>query len=232
MNTYRYNAVVVGVLYIAATVAGVLSVVALSPVKDAADFLVAYAANDNRVIAGALLEITMAVAIAGIGFMIYPVLRKVNEGLALWYVGARLVESVMFIVGVICLLSVLSLSQELVTAVGPDASYFQSLGTVLLAARDWSAGMLSNVAGFGLSMLFFYYLLYRSRLVPRWLSGWGLVGAIPYIAAGILILFGEDTGTSFITLMYLPIAVNEMVLAVWLIVKGFNQPAIAALETG
>jgi hypothetical protein len=120
-----------------------------------------------------------------------------------------------------------TLSQEYVKAGAPDASYFQSLGTLLLAARDW-AGVLGSFA-FILGALMYYYIFYQSKLIPRWLSVWGLIGVPFWIAAELLLMFGliEHFSTNAI-LLDIPIAINEMVLAVWLIVKGFNPSAIAS----
>jgi hypothetical protein len=230
MNTCRKTAVFTGVLYIVATVAGVLSVVVLGSLLDSTNYLMDLSANETKVMAGALLELTMALAVVGIAFMMFPLLRKVNEAGALWYIGTRFIESILFIVSVLALLSILTLSQEFVIAETHDVSYFYTIGAVLLSVREMAAEVLSNIVGFGISTLFFYYLLYRSRLVPRWLSVWGLIGAPLYIAAGFIIFFVDDPSQNILTPLYLPIAVNEMVLALWLIIKGFNKSAIASLS--
>jgi hypothetical protein len=230
MDTCRKTAVFTGVLYIVATVAGVLSVVVLGSLLDSTNYLMDLSANETKVMAGALLELTMALAVVGIAFTMYPLLRKVNETGALWYLGTRFIESILFIVSVIALLSLLTLSREFVDAAAHDVSYFQTIGTVLMEARETAAEVFSNIVGFGISTLFFYYLLYQSKLVPRWLSVWGLIGAPLYIAAGFVVFFVEDPDQNILTLLYLPIAVNEMVLALWLIIKGFNKSAIASLS--
>jgi len=229
MNSNRKTARIVGVLFITATVAGILSVVFSGSILDAPDYLIKVSANESQVIIGALFVLIMAFACTGIAIWLYPVIRKHNEALALGSVGFRLIEGVFHLVGVIGLLSLLTLSQEYVKAGAPDASYFQSLGTLLLAARDW-AGVLGSFA-FILGALMYYYIFYQSKLIPRWLSVWGLIGVPLWIAAELLIMFGliESFSTNAI-LLDIPIAVNEMVLAVWLIVKGFNSSAIASLS--
>ena len=225
MNSYRKNAIIVGVLFIIATVVPLLSFPFTRHV-DTPDYLIKVSANATQVIIGALFVLIMGLAVVGIAIWLYPVLKKHNEALALGSVGFRIIEGVLFIVGVIGLLSLVTLSQEYVKAGAPDASYFQSLGTLLLAARDW-AGVLGSFA-FILGALMYYYIFYQSKLIPRWLSVWGLIGVPLWIAAELLIMFGliESFSTNAI-LLDLPIAVNEMVLAVWLIVKGFNPSAIA-----
>jgi len=226
MNSNRKIAIIAGVLIIVGMVVGVLSVVS---VIEEPDYLIKVSANENQVIIGALFVLIMGLACAGIAIWLYPVLKKHNEALALGSVGFRIIETVLHIVGVIGLLSLVTLSQEYVKAGAPDASYFQSLGTLLLAARDW-AGVLGSFA-FILGALMYYYIFYQSKLIPRWLSVWGLIGVPLWIAAELLIMFGliESFSTNAI-LLDIPIAVNEMVLAVWLIVKGFNSSAIASLS--
>jgi hypothetical protein len=160
--------------------------------------------------------------------MMFPISRKHNEALALGYVVFRgALETVTYITGVISWLLLLTLSQEYVKAGAPDASYFRTLGTLLLEAGDWNHHILTIV--FPLGALMFYYLLYQSKLIPRWLSGWGFIGATMLLAVGLLGMFGLVTEFSVLgILLALPIALNEMVLAVWLIVKGFNPSAIAS----
>ncbi len=229
MNSYRKNARIPGVLFLIATVAGILSAVFSASILDAPNYLINVSANESQVIIGALFVLIMAFACAGIAIWLYPVLRKHDEALALGSVGFRLIEGVFHLVVVASMLSLLTLSQEYIKAGAPDASYFQSFGTLLHAAGDW-AGMLGSTA-FILGALMYYYLFYQSKLIPRWLSVWGLIGVPFWIAEILLSLFGliEPFSTNTI-LLDLPIAINEMVLAVWLIAKGFNPSAIASLS--
>ena len=218
MDLFRKIAIVVGVLFITATVAGLVSGVFLGP-RNESDYLTAISANENQMILSAAFYALMAVAVAGIAIVIYPVLKKYNEVLAIGYVGARLVEGILFAVGVTALLTLITLSQEFVAAGAPDPSYFQTFGTVLKAAGDW-AYMLGELAFF-FSALMLYYLLYKTKLVPQWLSGLGLIGAIMW-PVGSLSLAGSTYSGYFYALIF----VQEMILAVWLIVKGFNPQVI------
>ena len=227
MNTYRKTAISVGVLFIIATVLGVLGRSFSQPILDAPDYLIKISANENQVIIGGLLSLLAAFASAGIAIGLYPVLKKHHEALALGSVGLRVMEGMLYIVGVVGLLSILTLSQEYVKAGASNASLFQASGTSLLAVRDW-AGKLSIIA-FTLGALMYYYVFYQSKLIPRWLSGWGFLGAALSLAAALLAISGQIIyfSTVFI-LLQVPIGVQEMVLAVWLIVKGFNPSAIAS----
>jgi hypothetical protein len=217
MNANNKTARMVGALFITAMVAGMLRYVLLDPILDAPDYLVNTSTHKTQVIIGVLSFFVLAVALAGIAIVMYPILRKQNEALALGYVAARIVEGVLFIVAVLAILTLWTLSQKYVEAGAPDASYFQTLGELLLAVRYWAYNVLWPVI-IGLGSLMFYYLLYQSKLIPRWLSVWGLIGA-PLFPVSWLSLFGPKISGPFL----LPLVANEMVLAVWLIVKGFNS---------
>jgi len=226
MNSDRKTAIIVGVLYIIGTVAGIISKV-FGPNLDTPDFLATLSANKDKVLIGGLFEFTMAVLTVCIPILLYPILKKYNEALALGHVVFRTLETVFFIVCAISLLTLLTLSQEFVIAGTLDASYFQTLATLLLAIREFGGGVFATIV-FSLSALILNYILYRSKLVPRWLSGWGLIGATLYLGSGFLPLFGHDTRSTIFLLMEAPTFLQEMVLAVWLIVKGFNPSAIAS----
>jgi len=228
MNSNKKTARIVGVLYIIGTIAGMLSVVLTRPVLGGSDFLVNVSTHEIQIIAGALFVLIMGFALAMVPVMMFPLLKKYNEALALGYVVFRgALETVMYIVLAISWLLLIPVSQEYVKAGTPDASYFQTLGAVLLKGHDLIGPVQTIV--FCLGALIFYYLLYQTKLIPRWLSGWGLIAIIPYLAAGLLVLFGffGPLSTSEIVLVF-PLALQEMVMAVWLIVKGFNPSSIAS----
>ena len=222
MNTNRKTTIIVGVLFIIGTVGLALSVVLVGSILDDPDYLIEFSANENRIIIGALLVLISGFALAMVPVMMFPIFKKYNEALALGSVVFRgALEAVIYIAMVISWLLLLTVSQEYVKAGAPDASYFQILGTLLLKANDQINPILEIV--FSLGALMIYYLFYQSKLIPRWLSVWGLIGAILYLAAGLFAMFSVDFG-----ILLAPLALQEMVLAVWLIVKGFNPSAIAS----
>ena len=229
MNTYRSNAIIAGVLYIIGTVAGILSLVLSQPVRAAQDALAGVAANANQVIVATLCVLLMGLSLAMVPVVLHPILRRYNEVLALGYVVFRgALETVACFVTVGIWLLVLALGQLYVQAGAPAASGFPTAAALLL-----KAGEFSSVAGivFCLGASMFYTVLVQSRLVPRWISGWGLAAVIPYLAAEFLALFALlDPLSATASLLFVPMALQEMVLAVWLIVKGFNPSAIAALS--
>jgi hypothetical protein len=230
MNTHRKNARWAGVFYIIATVAPILTIFFIGFLggvvaggEPIPDYLFNVSANKNQVLGGMFIELIWALAVVGIIVTLFPILKKHNEASALGFSALRFIEAISTIVKSIILLTLLTLSQESVKAGVPDASYFQTTGDLLLAARGW-AFLIGSGLVWSLSALILNYLLYRSKLIPRWLSVWGLVGAALSLANYLPEFFGIDS----IELLYLPIAVQEMVFAVWLIVKGFNSSAIAS----
>jgi hypothetical protein len=231
MNTYRKNAISVGVLFIIGTAAGVISLgLFTGPILDAPNYLANVAANEASVILGAFLELVMGVALVGVALSVYPVLQKFSAPLAVGYFGARIVECVIYMMGVVSLLTLMTLSQESAGTGVPGDPYVRAAGQLLLAAREWGGHVVLDVAVFPIGALILNYSLYRARLAPRWLSGAGLAGAVLYWAAGILVMFGflAPLETPHIALQA-PLGVQELVLAVWLIVRGFN-PAVIVTE--
>ena len=229
MNGNRKNAIIVGTLFMIATIATSISQILVSPILDTSNVLVNISANANRLIPGILLELVNALASAGIAIAIFPVLKNYTEGMAIGYVSFRTIEAAIGVVASIDLLSLLTLSQVSIIADIPVASDIKYLSAFLLAAHDWAFLMVLII--FSLGALMLYPALYNSKLVPRIISIWGLVGSIMLIAANLLILFGYTSINSITdNLLSLPIALNEMILALWLIARGFELSAIASLS--
>lgn len=228
MNTNRKTAVIVGVLYIIGTVAGILSVVFTQPILNAPDYLIKVSTNQNQIVLGALFVLTMGFALAMVPVVIFPILKKHNEAMALGYVVFRgALETITYIAMAVNWLLLIIVSQEYAKAGAPLASSFQAMGALSQKASDSFSTILIIV--FGLGALMLYYVFYQSKLVPRWLSAWGFIAIILHLATGFLILFHLQSSFSTInTIMNLPIFLQEMVMAVWLIVKGFDASAIAS----
>ncbi|MDD5371077.1 MAG: DUF4386 domain-containing protein [Anaerolineaceae bacterium] len=225
MNTTRKTAVFTGVIFIIATVTPLLAS-ALVPSLTGADYLTNLSANANRVTAGALLYLIGYLACAGIAVVMYPVLKKWNEGFALGSVIFRTIEAAFYMVGVVSLLSLLTLGQQFISTGAAERTSLQAIGGSLVSVKS-HAGLLA-VFAFCLGGFMYYTLFFQSRLIPRWLSGWGIAAIILMMAACGLSLSSGNPITSYIPLAA-PIFLQEMVLAVWLIVKGFNPSAVAAL---
>jgi hypothetical protein len=195
------------------------------PVIDLPDYLTQIPPNAGQVLWGAFFQFLMMAAFVGMALALYPILKRHSESLALGYVGFRLVAAAFIVLGVILLLLLLTLGQEYAKAGAPIASHFQTIGELLRSGRDW-VNHVGTILTLSVGGLMFYALLYRARLVPRWLSGWGLVGTALTVTASFLFMFRVvDLLTS--VYMNLPLALLEMVFAVWLIAKGFNSTVVA-----
>ena len=227
MDTYRRSGIVTGILFIVATAAGILALSA-KPFLDAPDYLRLISANEPRVLTGAFLVFIMGWSGAGIGISMYPILRRHNEGLALGAVGFRIIEGVFHCVNAVLILTLATLSREFIKAGPADTAQFQILGALLREGRTWVSDM-AGLPAWCISAYLYYSLFFKTRLVPRWLSVWGLAGVSLAVAASILVLLRQIANMSAVQmLMCFPIFLQEMVLAVWLIAKGFNPSAAAA----
>ncbi len=225
MNSNKMIARIVGVLYIIGTVAGVLSVVFTKAILDSPDYLAQIAAHETQIILGAGCILIMGLALALVPVVMFPVLKKHNQTLALGYIVFRgALETTTYIVVVMMSLLLVTLGREWTTAVTPHTSSLQTAGILLQEASDWSSVITTFV--FILGAVMFYYVLYAANLIPRWISGWGLIAVMPYLLAGFLVMFGLIGHMSPIdTILRLPLGIQEMVLAVWLIAKGFSTVA-------
>jgi hypothetical protein len=230
VNSTREIALVTGVFFIITIVAAIPPAFVLYvPVLNDPNYIVGVGA-DTRVLLGAFLEVITAIAIIGTAVTLFPILKRQNEGFALGYVAARVFESTI-IVGIISLLSVVTLRQDIAGASGADAALLLTVGKSLVAIHDWTfllgPGLMPGVNGVLLG-----YLMYSSRLVPRPLALLGLVGGPLLIASWTATLFGLYEQVSvWGAIATLPVAVWELTLGIWLIVKEFNPSAIASLST-
>ena len=214
----RKAAVWIGVLYIIGTVALVLSAVVTGGILTGPDYLAQVAAQPNQVAIGALLVLLAGFALAMVPVVFWPVGKRYNATLAMGYVVFRgALEGAIYIATALGWLLLIALSTQ--PGAAPLASFVRTTETVI-----WDQLL---AIPFVLGALMFYVLLYQSRLVPRWLSVWGLVGAALYIVPPLGSMFGVSLG-----LLMAPLAVQEMVMAVWLIAKGFSPAALAAESAG
>jgi hypothetical protein len=214
-NEYRWTAVIVGSMFIIATITAIASMMNIGSILEPSKLLENIPKNENRLIISVLLELTLAISVMGIGFMMYPLLKKENESLAVGYVVFRLAESLLIIIASVCIMVLVTLSQDYNNGIW-DAGDFEPLGILLLSIRDWSF-IIGTLIFLGLGGVMLNYGLFRLKLVPRWLSGWGFIGASMVIIYGVFSLFGYDP--SFLAVL---IGIQEMVFALWIIIRGFG----------
>ena len=228
MRTYRGNAIAAGVMLIGCTASAILYIVPLGGPLSAPVDLAKLAANENGVVLAALIEFVWAATGAGIAVALFPVLRRHNRALALGSVVARAGEAVLVLVGTLGLLVLFSLSEDAVAAGSAGLPSADTLANLLVAGREWLHGLVGPLA-FALGAFLYYWVLFKSRLIPRWLSGWGIIAIALNVFSTIYGAFAQDFGLSSVsTAINIPILLQEMVLAVWLIAKGFDRTALAS----
>jgi hypothetical protein len=230
MNTYKKNAIVVGILFIACTGASIVGPLLAGSSLNTLDYLNQLAGHPNQTVIAVLIEFIWAATGAGIAIGLYPVLKKYSPALALGSASFRIVEGVLVLAGTLSLLALSSMGQEFIKAGASATAAFQTSGTMLIDVRDWAQWTMGFLA-FNLGALLYYTVLFRSKLIPRWLSGWGFIGALIGLGTTIYTAFNPDFYSETLhTLLNMPIGLQEMVLAVWLIAKGFNRNALASIS--
>lgn len=234
MNTYRMNAVMTGVLYFLGTVFGILgtviggkvltSIVTIKPLVGV-DILSLVAADSSRLIGGAFIYLMMGISLGMMTVFLYPIFRKDSEELAMGMVIFRgALEGTWYFISTLSILALIALGNEYI-AIGANSAALQSMGNVLYQFQD-RLGAVGYIL-FLIGAMCLYLSFYRTRLIPRWLSVWGFIGVVFTMSSTLLHLFHIDTGYEFY--MEMVLAPQEIVMAIWLIVKGFNPSAIAAL---
>lgn len=227
VREHRAAATIAGILFIIGTVAGILSkAVTLFPVRNADDPLAYAADHPGTVATGALLVLVMGLSLALVAVVLFPVLRRVDEVLATGYLIIRgAVETATYVIVAIAWLLLVPLAATMSAGPGTASPAGVRLGTLVIDS-DGASVIMSLV--FCLGAALFYVLLYRSRIVPRWITLWGLAGIPLYVAAYLLAMYGVvGINSSAVNLLCLPLAVQEMVLAVWMIARGFRPAAVS-----
>lgn len=227
--TYRRHAITAGVLFIIATAFLFVGEAFYKPALTAPDVLASAAASKSRIVFGILVEFTCVLAIPLIAVALYPVLKRVSVALAIGYVAFRLFEAMIFASSEIDRLLILALSEAYNAAPVAQTEALEMLLRAMSGGETLSGttGPIYNLV-FVIGMLMLNWMLWQSRLVPRWISGWGMISALVLGGLVIVVLFTQVPDTVAIVLI-VPLAVQEMVLALWFIFKGFDQVALARL---
>lgn len=226
VNTYRREATIVGVLFIIATAFLFVGDAFYGPLLDTPDYLQAAYPNRMTAIIGILIEFSCIIAIPLIPVFAFPVLRKHSETLALSYVVFRLFEAVIFVLVDITKLSLIKVSELHLAADPSNADTIANIGATIQSWNEWS--WVFYVFIFAIGTLIFNTVLFQSKLLPRWVSVWGLIAALLMVASASLAMFEVELPDAVFGLLVVPIGVQEMVLAVWLIIKGFDTRYLEA----
>ena len=224
MISTRRTSITTGGLFIVATVAA-LAAAAVVPSLTGTDYLTAVADQPNRLAFAALLYLIAAGSSVGIAIALYPLLKRINTALALGSVVFRTIEAVFYTAAVVSLLSIPLLGRQLATAPADNRAAIQAFADAFLGMREHSTSV--GAFAFTVGALMYYIVFYRARLVPRWLSGWGVAATLLMMTGLLLSLFSDSPVTGYIFL-FLPILVQELVLAGWLLVKGIRPSALTS----
>jgi Domain of unknown function (DUF4386) len=226
MDSLRKTALVAGVFYLI-TFISIPTLALYGPVKNHRDWILG-SGGHTAVLVGGFLEVIVALAGIGTAVTLYPVVKRQNEGVALGFVAARVVEAGMIFTGVISLLSLLALRQDLGGAAGANPAALVTTAASHVAVYNWTF-LLGQSLMPGINALLLGSLLYRSRLVPRIIPLLGLIGGPLLIIAVIATLFrGTGHIPPLAVLAAIPVAAWELSLGVWLVVKGFKPSPITA----
>ena len=229
IESSRKAALVAGVFYLITFIASIPALFLLSPLLNNADYVVSSGA-DTRVIFGGFLELVTALAGIGTAVALYPVIKRQNEAFALGFVANRTFEAAVIVIGVVCILAVVSLRQD-GGAAGTDAASMIAVGQALVSVREGT--FLVGVAFVGcLNAVLLGYPLYRSRLVPRLIPAMGLIGAPLLLSAAIGMMFDlHEYGSAWSVIGTVPIFLWELSLGLWLVFKGFKPSRALAPDS-
>jgi hypothetical protein len=233
VSSTRKSSLVAGIFFIVTFVTSIPAAFILyHPVLNNAHYIVAGAGTDNSLSLGAFLEVLLVLAGVGTAVTLFPILKRQNEGLALGYVAARILESTVIVVGIISLLSIATLRQHLTGAGGAEAATLITTGKSLVAVHNWTFLMGPGLLGSGIGNgMLLGWLMYRSGLVPRRMAVLGLVGGPLVVISGIAVMFGLYKQTSgWSGIATLPEFAWELSLGIFLIVKGFKPSSIVPEE--
>jgi hypothetical protein len=214
MTEYRKASLLIGVLYISGTVLGILSVVFTGPMGNSPEYCTQIASKENQYILGTVCILCMGFSLAFIPIILYPVLQKQSKPLALSYVIFRgALETVTYIATFVCMLLLLE--------IGKKINELENMSILLFKLRELTT--LTTTYVFSIGAFIFYFILYQSKLIPHWLSLWGIGAILLHFATGLLIMFGLQTVMTPINfMMNFPIFLQEMVMAIWFIIKGLD----------
>jgi hypothetical protein len=219
-SPYRTTARVVGAVYLAGFVVGIVGIMLIQSVLGAPDRLSTISTNSMTLAFAAILWLMAVVGDAAHGVLMFPVLKPHSERIAVGYLAFRIMDAVFIAIMVLFVLLQIPLGSAYLNAAAADAPALQALSTVFAQAQLYAYEM--GMITLGLSGLMLCSTLYRAQLLPRWLAIWGLVGYAIILVGMVSAIMGSGLGD----LSSLPGGLWEMFVGVWLIVKGFNTPAI------
>ena len=216
-----------GIFYLLTFAVSIPAWIMLTPILDNPGYIVG-AGHDAQVVWACLLDFVNALACIGSAVAVFPVVKRVNESLALGFVMSRMLEAAIIMIGIVALLAVVALRQDFDGSTAADVSGLTTTGQSLVASRDWTflfgPGFMACI-----NAVLFGSLLYKSGLVPRFIPMMGLVGAPVLLTANMLTLFGHNTQAGAWTMLAtLPVAAWELSVGFYMTFKGFRRTPFTA----
>jgi hypothetical protein len=225
MASARGTARIAGACYLVTHVTSVAALVLYAPVLNQSRYVLGSGA-DTRVLVGGWLEVVLTLAIVGTAVALYPVTRRHNQGLAIGYVGLRTLEAAIIAIGIVSLLAVVTLRQQ----AGADAAALVGVGNALVAVHNWTFLLGPNFVC-AADTFVLAWLMWRSRLIPRFIAGLGVVGGPLLFVSATAVLFGAFKQVSLPgAIAPLPVFAWELGLALFLIFTGFKEPSLGQRE--
>ncbi|RYE57975.1 MAG: DUF4386 domain-containing protein [Sphingobacteriales bacterium] len=221
-KTDKANAMITGLFFITATLTAIIGLKLYDPMLATSDYLHQASLHPNQITLGAIFELLVIAANCGTAIMLFPYLKAYNERLAFGYFTFRVFECVSIFLGVVSVLSLLTLSQSYHSGTNPDHTLYNAIGTIAKASHDWTF-LLGPKFFLGINTFIYSYVFFRTGLVPRKLSVLGMTGAALVFINSLFTMFGSISLFSAVDIATVfPIAIYEMILAGWLIAKGFS----------
>jgi Domain of unknown function (DUF4386) len=219
----KVNSIITGCFFITATVFAILGLILYDPLLATTKYLQHGASYSHQIVSGAVAEMIVVIANCGTAIMLYPYLKVYNQRLALGYYTFRVFECICILIGLVGVLSLLTLSETYASgSISGNSSYYYAIGTIAKAFHDWTF-ILGPKFFLGINTFIYSYVFYRTQLVPRNLALLGMTGAVMVFINSIFTLFGEIGMLSTVDIVTVfPIAIYEMILAGWLIFSGFK----------
>ena len=227
MDSMRKTALVAGVLYLLTFISSIPAVFLQGPVLNDPTFIISSAGTDSQVRLGALFDIVNSLTAIGTAVALYAVIKRQNQGFAIGFVSSRLFEGTVLMIGVISILSIVTLQQP--GATGAEASLLSTVQQTLVTVRNWAFVLGTGVPALNAFLL--GWLMYKSRLVPRAIPVIGLIGA-PLFTSWIIgyVLGVTEAGTAWHGIGVAPIFIWELSLGLWMTFKGFRKDAPLMVE--
>ena len=221
-NTYRTTAKIVGAMYLGGFVVGIGGLALTRSVLGAPDHLATLPANSTLLAIGAVLWLMAVAWDAAHGVLMFPILKRHNERIAVGYLGFRIMDALFIAIMVLFILVQIPIGSEYLSAGASDASHLRALSTVFMQAQLDAYNIAMTTLG--ISGLILCYSFYKTKLVPRLLAVWGLVGYATILCGSVLEVLGFD----LLSIHTIPGGLWEMFTGVWLIAKGFNPSAFVS----